>query len=48
MGGVLPVVQDLGVPDQLARRGVESEDVVVVARIDDQLAMDRDIPVAFG
>ncbi len=45
MGGVHPVVEDLGLPDELAGRRVEGEDVVVRARVDDQPAVDGEIAV---
>ena len=45
IGRVHPVVEDLGVPDHLAGLRVQREDVVVHAGVDDQLAVDRDVPV---
>ena len=40
-----PIVKDLRVPDQLARSRVEGEDMVVVAGIDNQPAVDGQITV---
>ena len=48
VGGMHPVVEDLGLPHQLAGLRVEGEDVVVAARVDDQLAPDRDVAVGVG
>ena len=45
MGGVDPVVQDLGLPHETAGRRVEGEDVVVRARVDDQPVVDGDVAV---
>ena len=45
MGRVLGVVEDLGFPDQPARRGVEGEDVFVGAGVDDQIVVDGDVAV---
>ena len=45
VGRVHPVVEDLGVPDHLARLRVQREDVVVHAGVDDQLVVDGDVPV---
>ena len=45
VGRVHRVVEDLGVPHHLARLGVEGDDVVVHAGMEDQLAVDRDVPV---
>ena len=44
-GGVLPVVQNLGLPRQPAGPRVEGEDVVVHARVDDERAVDRQVAV---
>ena len=44
-GGVHGVVEDLGLPDQLAGAGVDGVDVVVVARVDDAGAVDGDVAV---
>ena len=43
--GVDAVVEDLGLPDQLARDRVERVDVVVVGGVDDQPAVDGDVAV---
>ena len=45
VGRIHPVVEDLGVPDHLAGLRVQREDVVVHAGVDDQLAVDGDVPV---
>ena len=39
------MVEEPRLPDQLARRGVEGEEVVVVGGVDDQAAVDRDVAV---
>ena len=46
--GVHLVVEDLRLPDQLAALGVEGVDVVVVAGVDDQVAVDGHVPVVVG
>ena len=48
VGRVLAVVEDLRLPSQPARRRVEGEHVVVVARVDDQVVVDGKVPVALG
>ena len=48
VGRVLAVVEDLRLPGQPARRRVEGEHVVVVARVDDQVVVDGKVPVALG
>ena len=45
VGRVDRVVEDLGVPHHLARLGVESYEVVVHARVKDQLTVDGDVAV---
>ena len=45
VGGVHPVVEDPRLPHQAAGRGVEREDVVVGARVDDRVAVDGDVAV---
>ncbi len=45
VGRVLRVVEDLGLPDEPARRRVEGEDVVVRAGVDDDVVVDGDVPV---
>ena len=42
------VVEDHRLPDQLARQGIEREDEVVDAGVDDQAAVDRDVAVVRG
>ena len=44
-GRVLRVLEDLRLPRQLAGHRVEREDVVVGARVDDERAVDRQVPV---
>ena len=46
--GVHLVVEDHRLPDHLAGQSVEREDVVVDAGVDDQVAVDRDVPVVLG
>ena len=45
LGGVDGVVEDLGLPDELAGAGVDGVAVVVVARVDDAGAVDGDVAV---
>ena len=45
MGRVLGVVEDLGLPDLTTGGGVQGEDVVVGARIDDQIVVDGDVSI---
>ena len=42
------VVEDLGFPRQRAGSGVEREDVVVGARVDDLVAVDRQVAIDGG
>ena len=44
-GGVLRVVEELRLPDQLAGGGVQREGVVVVGGVDDHVVPDRDVAV---
>ena len=44
-GRVHPVVEDLGLPHELAGERIDGVDVVVVAGVDDQPAEHRDVPV---
>ncbi len=44
-GRGLPVVEDLRLPGDLAGRGVEAEHVAVVAGVDDEAVVDRDVAV---
>ena len=46
--GVGAVVEDAGLPDQLAGRRIESEGEVVGARVDDQAVVDREVAVGDG
>ncbi len=48
VGGVHPVVEDPGLPRQLAGGRVEGEHVVVAARVDDVGAIDGEVPVEVG
>ena len=45
IGGVLRVVQDLGLPGQLTGHSVEREDVPVGARVDDEAAVNGEVAV---
>ena len=45
VGRVHLVVENLRLPDHLARLGVQGEDVIVHAGVDDQLAVDGDVAV---
>ena len=47
-GRVRPVVEDQRLPDRLAGRRVEREDMVVGAGVDDQVAVDGDVAVGRG
>ena len=47
-GWVRAVVEDLRLPHHLAGRRIEGEDVVVDARVDDELVVDRDVAVVAG
>ena len=46
--GVLRVVEDLGFPGQPARGCVEREDKVVGTSVDDESAVNRQVPVHIG
>ena len=48
VGGVHAVVEDLGLPRELAGRRVEGEHVVVAARVDDAGAVDGEVAVEVG
>ena len=43
--GMGPVVEDAGLPDQLAGLRVEGEDVLVDAGVDDEVVVDGEVPV---